>query len=391
MRINVEIDHHHPRQDGTCRIRLTIYEGKLVRHPLDIHVSVKNWDKARKRVRFGAPNFGPINAAIEYEYQRAERLAMERPGITPEQLREILKVPERSRSLLLSDALRDQYAEHEHRIKYGTRKGRRTILNDVERVLPTSTLAGLSVSEVMILDRTYVAAGLASNTRRSRLRRLRTMYRSACRLQGIDAKDLFAGIIPAPVRTIKQYLNPEQVDALRAAQLPTPHLQLAVDVWLLALDLGALRFNEVCRLRWDMLHDGQFRWIEGKVPKPRRHPVRDHARAILERYKGGVYVMPILADGMEPDAISRKIESANASLNKALRTACEIIGVPRVKMHNARHTGAQRIKNATGDVHAARMILGHSTVRQTEDYFNDFDEEAVNAVFDKIEGSSTGS
>ena len=76
----------------------------------------------------------------------------------------------------------------------------------------------------------------------------------------------------------------------------------------------------------------------------------------------------------------------NIGIREAGSSTSEIIGVPRVKMHNARHTGAQRIKNATGDVHAARMILGHSTVRQTEDYFNDFDEEAVNAVFDKLDG-----
>lgn len=386
MRIGIEIDHHHPKKDGSCRLRLTIYDGKLRRHTLDLHAKVKDWDKARKRVRFGAPNFNAINNAIEYEYQRAERMAIERPGIGGAELIELLKIPERSRSMLLGAALRDQFAEHAHRIKYGTKKGRLTVIMEVERYLPTATLEGLSVSDVIALDRAFVASGIGTNTRRSKLRRLRTMYRSACRSQGVEPKDLFTGIIPAPVKTIKQYLNTEQVELMRFATLPTKRMQLAVDVWLLAHDLGALRFNEVCRLRWDMLHDGAFRWTEGKVPKPRRHPLRVHADTIAERYKGGSFVVPILQDGMTPDEVSRKIESANASLNSALRTACEIIGLPRVRMHNARHTGAQRIKMATGDVHAARMILGHATTKQTEEYLNDFDQSAVDAVFDKLDG-----
>lgn len=386
MRINVEIDTSRPRKDGTCALRLTFYQGTLARYPLDRTVDPKHWDEKRRLVRFGAvPNWHEINGAIQAALAKAERIAHQRPGIGPKELAAAM-LTDRSGALLV-DAIREDLKEHEHRLTYGTRKVRWTIIHDLKEALPYTTLERLSSSEIVTLDRWYTLAGLSVNTRRSRLRRLRTMYRSACRGAGIPHQDVFRGLIPAEVDTGAKFLTAAQIERLEQEPMPTPRMDLARDAWLLAFYLGGLRFGDVCRLDPSMYSDGAFTWVSGKVPRPRWAKVSAKAKRIVEKYEGGSRTLPLVAlpHGFTRDQEARAIETANASVNRSLKEVARLCGLPPMTTHMARHSWAQAAKSATGDIHAVSKILGHTRTATTERYLSRFDREAVADIFSKME------
>lgn len=378
MTITVTLD--RPRKDGTRRVLLAIGHGAGVRmrYPLPFHVQPKAWDKVRRRAKLGTRNFAVINEGIDRMVGRAEALAiggLDAPGIVA------ALSQERPSFTMLTDALAAHLKEHSHRLSHGTVKIRGTVIRDLERVLPSATLAGLTAKDVMVYDR-YLTT-LHTNTRRSRLRLFRTMYRGACSAAGIVAAEVFTGLIPKEVPRVKHYLTTDELDRLGRHKFFHP-VSLAVDAWLLQYYLGGLRFGELCRLTHEMYSNGAFRWSKGKVGRVRYHPVNAKAREIIAKYRveGDPRVLPLIALPLpkDKDQWATRIEQRLVVVNRQLRRACERVGIPVVTTHNARHSAAHRIKTMTKDVHVARQILGHATIRQTEVYLNDLDHEGVDEV-----------
>jgi integrase len=326
---------------------------------------------------------------IDQAVQRAEALALENPGITPDHLRELMAQDTGSGAERLHESLARHVADHAHRLAYATRKGRVTVVRDVEKALPLATLSGLSVAHVMDLDRWYVERGIGSNTRRSRLRRLRTMYRAACKSAGIPSKDLFDGLIPAEVDHGAKFLPVEELATFAGATLPTASLTIARDAWMLAYHLGGMRVGDLCRLNWSMVDGDAIGWTAGKVPKPRWVPLGPGALAIMERYRGALNILPLVKEGLSGDPLAQAIETATANLNRSLKEVCRILGIRPLTMHMARHTWAETAQSATLDVRSVSRVLGHTRTATTERYLSRFDRAMIKGVFDRIEDAST--
>lgn len=384
MKITVELSTARPSKDGICRVQLVLVNKGRARYYFGIGSTLKGWDKARRRLARNAPHAVIKNDRIEQEIRRAEELALKEPDLTPQALVARLKAPDASRPVRLVDAIKEERDRTAHKIASGTLASRGTVINDVQAAIPLATLHGLGVEDLYALDKFYLAKGLSANTRRVRLATLRAMYAGACRHHKIKPSDVFLGVAPSEIRTIKTFLSKEHVDLLASTVFEKPGMQLAVDSWLLQYYLGALRFNEVVRLRWDMYREGAFRWIEGKVPKPRLHPVSEKAQRIIDKYRGGKNVLPLIPDGLTGDEWTEAKNRSNKSVNEWLGKACKMLGIPRITTHNARHTGAQRIKTNTKDVHLASRILGHATIAQTEAYFNELDETGIAEAVDGL-------
>lgn len=385
MRITPEIDPSRAAKDGLCPLMLRlVYKAKRERWNTGIRIPAKGWNSKAREIRSTVYGAAKLNAQLAAHLQRAKDIVLDRPGITPKELAAALNAPSRDPSILLHDAMKAAYEAHEHRWRYGTKKGKRTILQDVLTALPTVTLAAFDRPHLLQMERWY--ASRATNTRRTRLRRLSALYVMACEHHGISPKVVPAKSAPSAVKTIKVRLTEAQVEALRSAswELPTANMRLAVHTWLLQYDLGGLRFNEACRLHTDMLHGDAYRWVEGKVFKPRYHRVNAKAQAVIDYYAGRGHVLPLVADGLTGDAFDKAVESANTIVNRELRKVCAMLGLPRVTTHNARHTAAHRIRKVTKDIHAAQRILGHASAKQTEDYLNDLDTSPMDEVFDKL-------
>lgn len=392
MRISVELDRSDPLPDGRVMVKLVLFKAGRVRWSTGIHVdpSPKAWDKVRRRVRVGQRDGMALNKAIDDAIARAEGYVAADPSITPAVLRDRLKSDTPGANASLADALLAYHERNRSRYKYGTRRQNTAAIGYVRKAIPRATLEGFSRIEATALGdhllglrvvRGGVSQPLKPNSRRSTMRKIRTLYRGACDDAGLTPKDVFRGLIPAEVKTIKRFAKDAEVAKLEAFTSDLPSERLAVHTWLLQYHLGGLRIGDACRLHTSMIEDGAFRWIEGKVPKPRYHPINPEARAIMDLYPGVGYVLPHLRDGMNEDQVLARIEGATTVINEALKAICARLGISRVTTHNARHTAAKRIKALTSDIHIAKRILGHSKIAQTEVYLDDLDNSDIDAVF----------
>lgn len=388
--MNITTELGPPRTDGRCQIKLVFFRtpDRSRWAVPDVLATKAQWDTRKRMVRFGVTNAAATNAIITMAIERARALVVERPGISPAELREAMGEPVRSSSLLLHEAMQEAYNEHEHQWRHGTKKQRRLLINDARQALPTTPLTGFDQRAMLALDRWYVGNGSASNTRRNRLIKFGALYRMACTLFKVAPDADPGSIAPDEVKGHKVRLSPEQVDALRNASwdLPTAWMRLAAHTWLLQYDLGGLRFNEACRLNKDMRDGDAYKWIEGKVPKPRYHPVRPKAQAIIDYYASDRFrVLPLVADHLTGDAFDRAVESANTLVRRELTKVCELLGLPRVTTHSARHSAAHRMKTTLKDIHTTSKILGHAKVEQTRQYLDELDTTPIDEAFSKLD------
>lgn len=397
MRISVELDKCDPLPDGRVMVKLVLVKSGRVRWSTGVHVdpSPKAWDKVRRRVRVGQRDGPAVNRSIEDAIARAESYVAADPTITPALLRDRLKADIPGGSSSLADALLAYHERNRSRYKYGTRRQNTAAIGYVRAAIPRATLEGFSRIDATalgdhLLTRKVVRDGgerpLKSNSRRSVLRKIRTLYRGACDDVGITPKDVFRGLVPAEVKTIKRFAKDDELAILEDFASENKVERLAVHTWLLQYHLGGLRIGDACRLHTSMIEDGAFRWIEGKVPKPRYHPINPEAQAIMDIYRGrsGGFVLPHLEEGMGEDQTLVRIEVTTVVINRALASVCGRLGISKLTTHNARHTAAKRIKALTNDVHVAKRILGHSKIAQTEVYLDDLDNSDIDEVFKRM-------
>lgn len=85
MRISVELDTKETAKGR--QVQLVFVQGGRVRMGIPAHVHVKDWDAKKGKVKFGVANAALINARIVAQMQQAERIVLERPGLTPQQLK----------------------------------------------------------------------------------------------------------------------------------------------------------------------------------------------------------------------------------------------------------------------------------------------------------------
>lgn len=376
MKVSVEIDVHRPRQDGRCRVRITLYHKKLLRVPLDIHVRPSEWDRTLKRVRLSDVGSRALhsayNRAIDKALERAQIAILERPGVTVEQVRDAIHGPD-VRGLKLSDALGNVLQDHASQFKPSTIDRLGLIVRRVGEVLPDATLEGVSSSDVHRYREQVASEGLHQNTVRRHLRHLRLLYRRACMTHGIEPKGIFRGALPKELPSQRRRLYPDEVERLRSLDLPSGDLRLTRDAWMLAMCFGGMRFDDLKNLRPEEIERGWVRYRMGKTGDPKEIPVIPQARTILDAYAGGKTVLPLSGSG------------ANTVANRRLKILAGLAGVnPQLSTHYARHSFAAWADSLGIERRVIQMILGHKTFSTTEVYLSGFDQKAVEQAMERF-------
>jgi integrase len=155
--------------------------------------------------------------------------------------------------------------------------------------------------------------------------------------EGLLSVNPWKGIEKPQARVRERVLSPEEQEKLSAA-LGEEDRQ-----WLLFMLGTGLRVGELA----GMEQDGHYLTVVGKGSKPRRVPMLDR--------------VPELLEGL-PQRTPRQWQAR-------LRAAAEAAGIPPVSPHTLRHTFATRYLQAGGDIYVLSKILGHSSVKITEQVY----------------------
>jgi len=356
MRINVELDTHHPRKDGTCRVRLTFYDGTdLDRHKLDHVILPKNWDGARKRVRFGATNFNIFNASIDAEYARAEKIAIERPGIKAKDLKLAMAEKEPDGGTFYEVAVRD--LENTPPKSWHTQRQRASAINRFNEWRPN--IAAKDLTSVVMEDYMHhLEKRVSHNTATTQVRMLRTIYRRVCRRIKMVPVDILDN-----VDAVARYTErPSQLDSKEVAALmeyadaQTGWSAKAVHMWMFSFYGCGIRWGDLCKMKVEQVAGGRVRASQSKTDKGKNVVLHPYAEKVAKMYRRGDYVFGIAA-ATEPT--NEQIVSACTMSNYALKKAAKACGITkRIHNHNSRHSFAGMALDASLDDRAIQAAMG---------------------------------
>ena len=232
------------------------------------------------------------------------------------------------------------------------------------------------------------------NTRAKNLQILHRVLKAAIR-EGLvkTGEDPFYYFKIGSAKTTKERLSLEEIDALEGLVLSEGSpLELARDTFLFSFYCAGIRFGDVCRLEWRNVSKGMLRYRMAKTGTSKDIEIPQEGKDILSRYKVKSskltdFVFPILDEGFDysdPNFVLRRINSKNVTANTNLKRLAKLIKTDKnISFHVSRHSYADFARRAGIDLYTISKSLGHSSLKITERYMDDFDASAVNDAMRK--------
>ncbi len=122
--------------------------------------------------------------------------------------------------------------------------------------------------------------------------------------------------------------------------------------------------------------------IKNKVPKKRRIKLQPAALRIAFAREGEF----IFNTKVNWESEDKSIGSRNTLYNKWLKRACKKAGVIPLSYHTSRNSFSDHAKKKRIEIHSLKDMLGHSTVKSTEIYMQDFYQEETDEAFAQMFG-----
>jgi integrase len=393
-------------KQGRAAVRLRVTSGGDSKYvPIGLKVNRRYWSTSRKRVTASHPGSSEVNqrlAEIERTAEQVQATVQSRPeAVTARRLEQAIRdalAADDTEYDGFVDFARSELDGYRRRGQTGTHKAYQSVLRKfvmfLEQEVGSREIA-FSELDAALLRRfrtfCYDVRGNAANTVGKALHTLRTFTRAAIKDGHIDrAKYAFEHITidSAPVQ--KEKLTPEEMEMLADVELDEQSVMAEVRRWFLfAYYAGGMRFSDVATLRPEHIRGANLRRVFYRMEKTEGAvgvPLVGEAEAILSHYDGpheGGWVFPILG-GVDPEAndlVNRK-ESQNAKANDYLKKLAERAGIEtHVTFHLSRNAAAWRLYQAIGDIYKVSKLLGHSSVTQTEEYLQGFEDESLDDDF----------
>lgn len=187
-------------------------------------------------------------------------------------------------------------------------------------------------------------------------------------------------------RTVKKRISIENIRKLEQIDLSLfPNESEARDMYIFSFYCAGIRFGDLCRLKKEMIIDGYLCYtmnksIKNKVPKRRRIKLQPIALRIAFAREGEF----VFNTKINWDNTDKSISSKNALYNKWLKIACKKAEVIPLSYHTSRNSFSDYAKKKHIEIHSLKDMLGHSTVKSTEIYMQDFYQEETDEAFAKM-------
>lgn len=161
-----------------------------------------------------------------------------------------------------------------------------------------------------------------------------------------------------------------------------PNIELARDMYVFSFYCAGIRFGDLCRIKKEMIKDGYLNYTMHKSKKRRHIKLMPSAIRIAFKHEGE-FIFNTKVNWNNED---RSISAKNALFNKWLKRACQASGIIKLSYHTSRNSFADHAKKKHIDIHTLKDLFGHSNVKTTEGYMEDFYEEETTQAFIKMFG-----
>jgi len=392
---------------GTIRLRIS-HAGSRRFVSLGIQVDKDEWSVSKSRARKSHSDSEAINQRLT-EIERVARGVITRLESRPEPV-----TADWIKDELLSELHGDEdgpsgfveFAEafvedYRRRGQMGTYRSYASVLSKFKCFLETekgrASLSFHRLNGALIRSfRTfcYEVRDNSPNTVGKALNVMRTMTRAAMEDGHIDRSDYaFEHIAIDSEEVQKEKLTPAEINDLAQVELDEDSTAADCRRWFLfAYYTGGMRFGDVATLRPEHIREpaeGKRKRIYYRMQKVDNSlgvPLTDEAEEILRYYDGpydGGWVFPIL-DGVQPDSsrLTARKEAQTSKTNNYLKKIAKKAGLQKnVTFHLSRNAAAWRLYQEIGDIYKVSKLLGHSSVAQTEEYLQGFEDDSLDEDF----------
>ena len=230
--------------------------------------------------------------------------------------------------------------------------------------------------------------GIGQNTVSFYLRTLRTLYNKAVETGHAPAKDIFAHVQTANVRTAKRAITVKDIRKIENLELPTgSSLDKARDLFLLSFYLRGMAFVDMAFLKKTDLKCGLVNYNRRKTHQNLNIEWMKPMQAIIDKYaqqtKDSPYLLPILT-GKEssPYTAYRKVEH---NTNYNLKKIGEMVGLKiPLTTYVARHTWASVALHMNIPIATISQGMGHNSYKTTQIYLQSLDVATINEANKRI-------
>ena len=229
----------------------------------------------------------------------------------------------------------------------------------------------------------------AINTIGTRLRHLRTIFN-----QAIDMKLITTDAYPFRAykvskmsqQTAQRALSKEDIMNIINYKGKSELEILAIDVFTFSYFTAGINFIDMALLKSENIMDNRIVYYRHKTKKQIIIPLQPKAIELIEKYRGGTYLFPILSSYHKTEVQKAdRLHKVLGKVNKYLKRIGEELKLPiPLTTYVARHSYATVLKRSGVSTSIISESLGHSSERITQVYLDSFGNEQMDEALKNL-------
>lgn len=191
-------------------------------------------------------------------------------------------------------------------------------------------------------------------------------------------------------KNIKKAVRSADMRALEQAPLEVGSRKaLARDLFLFSFHTRGMNLVDIAALTGDHIQGERLKYTRTKTGKNLSIKLSDPAVAILNRYRSGGRYLFSIYDELTHITDKQKRERLHRVMvwvNQTLRALASELGlsVQNFSFYTARHTYATELKRRGVSVAKISQLLGHASIRVTEEYLKEFEDSELDSADDVL-------
>ena len=376
----------HPLMLCVCK------DGKRKYRNLGISINARHWNFKANQVKEDCPDYARIQLIIDAEIGKIRRKALEnrldgKEFTATTLLDKIEKQPPKTVGELYL-----QYIESlklENRVRYaGMYHVSYNSFIKFNKHLDIPFL-DIDIAWLKRYEQWMKSQNFAINTIGTRLRHLRTIFNRAIDMKLITTETYpFRAYKVSKVsqQTAKRALSKNDIMNIINYSGKSELEILAVDLFTFSYFTAGINFIDMALLKSENIMDGRVIYYRHKTKKRIIVPLQPRAIELINKYRGGAYLFPILSTYHKTEVQKAdRLHKVLAKVNKYLKRIGEELNLPiPLTTYVARHSYATVLKRSGVTTSIISESLGHSTERITQVYLDSFGNDQMDEAMKNL-------
>lgn len=368
--------------NGEAPLYLRIYHaGKERQKKTDIYLKREHWDEDNQRIRKSHPTPQKLKLHLDRWKMRAMQAIQDAEPLTADNIKYRLEGVNPESYFTYVDNILDSFS-------YDYQKLIKSATNHLREFAPDLTLSGVTVSLLKSFERNLLK-NVSQNSASQYLSIVRRILNRAIDDELISPND-------SPFSRGQFKMSWEETDPtplswkdfikLRDYETTNPKMKVCKDMFLFSVYMDGMRLTDVLTFRTKYIIDGISDYTMSKTGKKKRVKIVPAAREIIDDYKGGHYLFPLLNPKLKGDNRKEEIHRITGMLWHRVKKLGKLAGLKTpLHFHMARNTAAFiAYKKGEWTLVEIQNMLQHSSIQQTRNYLGRMAPEDIDEKRDQL-------